>query len=172
MSHLVEKAFPFSAQAVQADTLHAADFMNQLVFALLECMGDNLSLARGEEKSSDIERLDHKINLVIFMLNNLIQPSQTRPAAHLLRLGADSLAWQSEAPLREGQRLLIELYLSPSLSLPLRCHVRIDAQKDGWVTAGLVGLAEDERAAWSKWVFRQHRQSIAQSREQEQRQSG
>lgn len=172
MSHLVEKAFPFSVQAVQSDTVHEADFMNQLVFALLECMGDNLSLARGEEKSSDIERLDHKINLVIFMLNNLIQPSQTRPAAHLLRLGADSLAWQSEEALREGQRMLITLYLSPSLSLPLCCHVRITGQEDGWVTADLAGLAEDERTAWSKWVFRQHRQMVAQTREQAQRQSG
>jgi hypothetical protein len=135
-------------------------------------MGDNLSLARSEEKSSEIERLDHKINLVIFMLNNLIAPSHTRPAAHVLRLGADSIAWQSEESLRTGQLMLIELYLTPTLSLPLRCHVRIDTQQDGWVTASLSGLAEDERAAWSKWVFRQHRQMVAQSREQGQRQSG
>jgi len=172
MSHLVEKALPFSAQAVQSDTLHEPDFMNQLVFALLECMGDNLNLARSEEKTSEIERLDHKINLVIFMLNNLVQPSQSRPAAHLLRLGADSLAWQSEDSLREGQLMLIELYLSPTLSLPLRCHVRIGAQQDGWITASFSGLAEDERSAWSKWVFRQHRHMVAQSREQAQRHSG
>ena len=169
MSYLVEKSFPFSYQAAPSDAApEPADASQQLVFALLECVSDSQGLVRSEEKSSDIERLEHKVNLVIFMLNNLIQPSQVRPESHLLRLSADSIAWQSETRLPEGQLIAIELYLHPMLSLPLRCVARVGTPQDGWLSATLSGLTEEGMSTWSKWVFRQHRHQVAQAREQAQ----
>lgn len=166
MSYLVEKSFPFSFQTVTSDAVPEPDATQQLVFALLECVADGQGLVRNEEKSSDIERLEHKINLLIFMLNNLIQPSQVRPESHLLRLSADCIAWQSETPLPEGQLIAIELYLHPMISLPLRCIARASIQQDGWMSATLSGLSEEGMSTWSKWVFRQHRHQVAQAREQ------
>ena len=172
MSYLVEKSFPFSSHVVSTDTANDPDAMQQMVFALLECLGDTGSLLRSEEKTSDLERLEHKIDLLIFMLNNLIQPSQVRPAAQLLRLTADSIAWQHSEPLSAGRHVIIELYLHPRVAMPLRCEARIEHQEQGWTYASLAGLSEEAQSAWSKWVFRQHRHQIALAREQEQRQSG
>ena len=166
MSYLVEKSFPFSFHAMQSDAAPEPDASQQLVFALLECVADSQGLVRSEEKSSDIERLEHKINLVIFLLNNLIQPSQVRPESHMLRLSADSIAWQGETRLPEGQLIAIELYLHPMISVPLRCVARVGVQEGDWCTAILSGLTEEGMSTWSKWVFRQHRYQVAQSREQ------
>ena len=168
MSYLVEKSFPFSYQAAPSDSAPEPDASQQLVFALLECVADSQGLILSEEKSSDIERLEHKVNLVIFMLNSLIQPSQRRPELQLLRLSADSIAWQSETPLPEGQLITIELYLHPMISLPLRCVARVGTLHDGWLSASLSGLSEEGMATWSKWVFRQHRHQVAQARERAQ----
>ena len=173
MSFLVENSYPFAWHAVQTDTVPEPDAMQPLVFALLECAGEpRAALDQSEEKASDIERLEQKINLVIFMLNNLLQSTHARPESQRLRLAADSIAWQNATPFPAGQLLSIELYLHPMITLPLRCYARTTTHAQGWTTASLAGLSEEGMSAWSKWVFRQHRQQVAQVREQGQRQSG
>ena len=167
MNYLVEKNLPFSYRPVAAETSCDTGTMNQLVFALIECIGDGIGLPQVQDLASDTQRLEHKLNLVMFMLNYLIKPTQDRPATCLLRLGSDSIAWQAETPLAQEQIVLIELYLEPMLSLPLQCCARIIGQQEGWCMAQLTGLTEEGMSVWSKWVFRQHRQFVAHSRERD-----
>lgn len=166
MRYLVEKNLPFSCQVMTGSSNFKTEPMNHLVFALLECFGENVGLPQsGVETGSDIERLEHKLNLVLFMLNNLIQPNLSRPAVQLLRLGTDSVSWQTSVSLNSGQTVLLELFLHPMLSLPLQCCAEVIELEEGWCTASLTGLTEQDKTVWSRWVFRQHRHFVAHSRE-------
>jgi len=165
MACLIEKQLPFSCHLpASSDFTQAGN--NDLVFALLECLVEGINIQRQQDFGSDIERLEHKLNLVIFMMNNLVQPAHSRPAPRLLRLDTDSIAWQSDTAYQHGATLHITLFLHPMLPIPLQCAVCVEDYQDGWCHARLQGLSEDALASWSRWVFRQHRHLIAQTREQ------
>ncbi len=166
MSCLIEKQLPFSCQVKVASERDGYAEQNDLVFALLECLAEGVSIQRHQDFSSDMQRLEHKLNLVIFMMNNLLQPVQSRPEPQTLRLDTESIAWPCANKYAMGTKVHIELYLHPMIPIPLVCTVQVEACQDGWCRASLLGLSEDAMSSWSRWVFRQHRQFVAQSREQ------
>lgn len=166
MSCLVEKQLPFSCQADVVSQHDSFAENNDLVFALLECLAEGVNIQRHQDFSSDMQRLDHKLNLVIFMMNNLLQPVQSRPDLQTLRLDTESISWPCASKHAVDTKLRIALYLHPMIPIPLTCTVQVEQCQDGWCRARLLGLSEDAMSSWSRWVFRQHRQFVAQSREQ------
>lgn len=166
MSCLVEKQLPFSCQVDVVSRHDGSAENNDLVFALLECLAEGVNIQRHQDFNSDMQRLEHKLNLVIFMMNNLLQPVQSRPDLQTLRLDTESITWPNEIKHAVGTKVHIELYLHPMIPIPLVCAVEVQACQDGWCRASLLGLSEDAMSSWSRWVFRQHRQFVAQSREQ------
>ena len=137
--------------------------MNYIAYSLLEQTGQQV-IARDNDFDSDIQRLDHKIDLVIQMLGQLIKTQQTRPASTLLRLGAETIAWQNPQA-KVGQEYLITLFLFEAIAVPIQALVRITELDGEWCTAQFVSQSADEQSAWERWVFRQHRRQVAHTRD-------
>lgn len=165
MACLIEKKLPFSYCAGADNSVDISIVSNDLVFALLECLADGVNIRRQQDMATDTERLEHKLNLVIFMMNSLLQPMQMRPASVTLRLDTESIAWQTSTEFEPRSTVHIEIYLHPMIPLPLRCPVRILECQHGWCHAQLHALSDEALSSWSRWVFREHRHVIALSRE-------
>lgn len=162
MSYLVEITAAFEFQPLISDQpLYRGD--NAIAFALLEQYSDT-PIARDREPETELQHLDHKLNLIIQMLGQMMQASQSRPPLHLLRLGADFVAWQ-QSQLQAGSQGTIELYLFDEMVLPIKAQVEIFQVTDGWSYARFSGPGEEALSAWERWVFRQHRRAVAQQRE-------
>jgi len=136
---------------------------NQVAFTLLEQFNEQ-GIQRENDFDSDIQRLEHKMNLIIQLLGQMMASQQTRPAAVELKLGADFIAWY-EPEATPSDEFIIELYLSEEIALPVQARVVVDELDNGWCQARFEGLSYEEQSAWERWVFRQHRRNIANKRE-------
>ncbi len=160
MSFLVETTLPFH---VTTDTAQVASF-NHVAFSLLEYLGDGNRLQQNEA-NSDIQRLEHKVDLLLFLLSQFMQQQQKPPAAQTLRLNSDSISWQTSEQFEVGQLVSITLYVHHTIPVPLCCQLEIVEQDTHWVFGRLHNLAEEDMAAWSRWVFRQHRRTVAMNKQ-------
>ena len=138
--------------------------MNHIAYSLLELTGQEV-IARDNDFDSEIERLEYKINLVIQMLGQLTQPSQARPKPVLLRLGAETIAWQ-DSQAQIGQRYIVTLYLNETVAIPIQACVEIVEKSANWCVGRFTSQTPDEQSAWERWVFRLHRRQIAHEKEQ------
>lgn len=162
MSFLIEIYCPFAWKSWSVDDGVTEFPLNNIAYTLLEETGYH-GIARENDFDSEIQRLEHKINLVIQMLGQMMQSQQARPDKVQLRLGAETIAWQNPDA-KIGQRYLVSLYLYESVALPIQAYVDV-AENDGeWCTARFVALSADEQSAWERWVFRQHRRQVANTR--------
>lgn len=163
MSFLVETKCAFSWKPWSADDGLIEFPMNHIAYTLLEQSGSQV-IARDNDFDSEIHRLEHKINLVIQMLGQMMQSQQTRPQAVPLRLGAETIAWQAPE-LKTGQHFIVTIFLYESVAMPIQAHVEIIDKDADWCTARFVSQLPDEQSAWERWVFRQHRRQIAIAKE-------
>lgn len=136
--------------------------MNHIAYSLLE-QASHQAIARDSDVDSELQRLEHKIDLVIQMLGNLQQSRQTRPKAITLKLGAETIAWQVPE-LAIGQHCMVTLFLSEAIAIPIQAHVEIIERDGEWCVARFVSQSPDEQTAWEHWVFRLHRRQIATAR--------
>ncbi len=184
MSYLVEKEFAFTCDpltttgASTSPSLPDSDpspsnlYSNIYnvsstfpVFALLDSLTDYIHNLGDQDLKSDNDRVENKLNLIIFLLNNLVGSQKTKPSLQRLRLSAEGLAWQDKRSFHEGQVILIHLYPDEVMNVPLVCQVIVTQKNKSWYHATLNGLSEDEMSAWSKWVFRLHRFQVSQARQ-------
>ncbi len=114
-------------------------------------------------ENPDLARLEHKLDLVLRLLGLLLEQQQTPVPARRLRLCADEVSWKGTLPLRPGELLWLELYLEPQ-SRPLCLQGELLAVAPDLTRIRLVLEDSLFRETFEKWIFRQHRRAIAQSR--------
>jgi hypothetical protein len=163
VSYLVETKCAFSWKLRSSEETASEFPMNHIAYSLLE-QSVHPVVVRDSDFESDIQRLEYKLNLVIQMLGQVIQPQQSRPDVMQLRLGTDSIAWNHPGA-KIGEQYSVSLFLNPSIAVPIEAIVRVTDVTDGWCTASFVNRSTDEQSAWERWVFRLHRRDIAHSRE-------
>jgi hypothetical protein len=137
--------------------------MNHIAYSLLD-QTEQLAIKRDNDFDSEVHRLEHKLDLVIQMLGQLLHTQQTRPASVLLRLGAETIAWRHPAA-KVGEQYRVTLFLYESIALPVQAIVEIKDVEEDWCTAQFVSQSSDEQSAWERWVFRQHRRQVAHNRD-------
>jgi len=162
LSFLVETKCPFSWESCSADDGVAEFPLNHLAYTLLEEAGHQ-AISAEKDFDSELQRLEHKLNLVIQMLGQMMHSQQPRPQAVSLRLGAETIAWQHPAA-QPGQRYIVTLFLYRSVTMPIQALVEVIEQDRDWCVARFVSPAPEEQSAWEHWVFRQHRRQIANAR--------
>ena len=126
---------------------------------------------RDEEHAGTPEsaRLEQKVDLLIEMVGHMVSQSGSRPAAVVASLNAAGLDWRptdnrsSAAPMvQPGTTGTVEVYLRESVAEALRLPgAVVAAGSDGRISFGFRDLAEAEVDALERFVFRQHRRSIA-----------
>ena len=139
---------------------------NQLILTLLDNLEDSLHHKPDGDAVNEIPRIEAKLNVIMHLLGQLLQDRQSSQSTESIRFSSDTLAWQVQQPLPGGSRLLVTLYPDPGVPLAMRFAAEVIDVRDHWMEVDMQGLAEDELAIWSRWVFRQHRRQVAQARSQ------
>lgn len=128
----------------------------RLALAILAGQGDVADSAPAQQ------RLEARLDLMLELALQQRYPLLARHAA--CRIGLEAVAWYHHTALPPGSQGLLSLQVqSPSaLTLQLPLTIRhCQPQADGFaIVAGWGPALGDAQAAWERWVFRRHRQSI------------
>lgn len=116
--------------------------------------------------SSDILRLEAKVDLLLGLVTRVLAVHQSSPALVNVVLSAQHIRWQdgliTEANSIAGEYGLIDLYVYPLIAVPLSLPVRLLTA----TSAQLVGLNAYTLNGLEKFLFRQHRRAVACARQQ------
>lgn len=106
-----------------------------------------------------LDRLEAKLDLALHLLARVLEP-QAAAGARNVRLGAESLGWDDDAPPAPGQPLVLRLRPSEQLPLTLALPALALAPEAGRAQARFQVLPEDLTDALTQFIFRRHRQAI------------
>lgn len=164
----LEGRFPVAWRAdpslrAETDTvlLHESNLMLLNALAVLE----QPRVPEGEEHAvlrQELFRLEAKLDLVTSLAARLLARYEQTPPLAGVRLTARGFVWLDGAPQGgAGETGVIELHAHPLAASPLR----LPATLTGRGGAELLDMPPLMRDALDKFLFRQHRRSIAESRQ-------
>lgn len=168
----IEGQFDVSWQAMaapctEAELLRMND-RNLLVLNAIDVMDAHRHASDSDENDAlhlDVQRIEAKVDLLLDLMNQLLKAKEGGAQSWHLLLTASSVTWQQH-PLspRVGDYLLLDLYIHPSVSMPIRLPMECVSTQQG----RFYGISPALQNALDKLIFRQHRRAIAvnkQSRE-------
>lgn len=140
---------------------------NRLLFSLLEAGHEPAAHDPHHHASPELQRIEHKLNLLIGMVGQLLGAAQPQTGATTVRLSCRDLQWWAgEAP--PAEELLLDLYLEDSAPRALEVIARVVSVKEKAgryrIEARFVSLDEYEENQLEKWIFARHRRMVAQAR--------
>ena len=113
-------------------------------------------------------RVEAKLDLMLSLLGEMLAGQQGLPAARPMCLGGEVLCIDgiSDQPLpAAGDWLRLQLYLMPSIPRPLVVAAEVlSTETPNRLLLRLTGLSETTQDLLERFVFRQHRRTIAQAR--------
>ena len=155
-------------EAPDSVQLKAIALQNQRVLKAVWLFAEEVSAELSTDHDAmaqEIVRLDHKLDIILAALGQLIGNSTSLPASSRIRLGAASLEWTGDSPLETGVLYRLELYLLPNLPLPLVLvgQLLTSRMDNGRYLHGLEFdlTSENIGALLEKIIFREHRREIA-----------
>ncbi len=153
---------------LDAEALNAGNEQTLRLLAAVEEFFPDIADEHGQ--SHEFARLELKLNLLLELVTQLLAAQRSLPPASPLRLNAHAVEWDhiGADPPKTGDRLLLEVYLSPEVPRPIRLPAQVlqvqAAAGEANVTAALAQLSELVVELLEKFIFRRHRRSIAHSR--------
>lgn len=162
--------FPLRWQPLAAESpTDAARRDNADLLRVLALVEEPLGEGGEERGSAELQTINAKLDVLIGLLGRVLGAQQVMPAEADVRLHATGIEWSDAQPPAAGERILLELYLSPSHPGPLRLAARVTAcaardARTSRVKARFEDQDEPTRAWLEKHIFRHHRRLIAQRR--------
>lgn len=105
-------------------------------------------------------RLEAKLDLALHLLALNLLGAHAPPPPAWITLWSEGCALGTELALQPGDEIVLNLYLSPALALPLKLAATIMAQGHGELQAHWIAMPEAVRESWEQWLFRQHRRMV------------
>lgn len=121
---------------------------------------------REAEAQPGRERLEAKLDLALHLLAQALYGGQTPPPPRAISLSAAGAELASTEALHMGEHLVITLYLSSTLALPVRMPAEVVEAGPQRFTVRWSGMPEACLDAWEQWLFRQHRRHVHEQRSQ------
>jgi hypothetical protein len=136
---------------------------NVRLLQALAAIEDHGASEKPDESSSDLARLDFKINLLLDLVGQLVVANRPRLAPVAIRFNAQGAVWQCGTPLpRAADHGVLEIHLRDFLAEPLRLAGTITkVSADGEVTARFVPVGEAVADMLERAIFRHHRRQVA-----------
>jgi hypothetical protein len=116
----------------------------------------------------DLQRLDHKLNVVIQLVARLLKREDGVPAPRSVRLHAGGLEWAADGAEPAGGHGTVTLYVSRHFPQPLVLPGRFAPPRQDagtrWARFEFLGLAPPVEELLARLIFRHHRRAIAGTR--------
>ncbi|MDZ4299259.1 MAG: PilZ domain-containing protein [Moraxellaceae bacterium] len=150
------------AQFFSANEFAAFNDNNLTLFTALSLM-DMSHTVESEDNSSlhaDFVRVETKLGIMMSMLSRLMAQHQLVPSLAQVTIADRYALWHQSAPWQVDDMGVLELYIDVTVAVPLQLPAKINA--DG--AAVYEGLSIACLNGLEKFLFRQHRRSIADAR--------
>jgi hypothetical protein len=163
---LLPVAFKSLARPLDAAAAAAMADRNVRVLQVCATIEEQGALERNKDEASsgstDLMRLEVKVNLLLDLMGQLLAAAKPRPPATVIRFNALGGVWKSTAPPRVGEQGLLDIYLRDSLPQPLTMIANIThVSPDGQVRATFSPPGEAAADLIEKLAFRRHRRQVA-----------
>lgn len=116
------------------------------------------------QESKQWERVEAKIDLLTILMARVVAAGETLPPVRRCVLTAQELEWEEAEGPAPGSRLRVELFLHPSVPLPLQLSVVVESRDEtatpASVKATIQGCLPDEQDWLEKTLFRHHRRTL------------
>lgn len=124
------------------------------------------------EESSDVmqelARLDLKLNLLLELVGQVVYRQADIPGFSPVKLFARGVEWRCENAPEPGQKVMLRLYVQRGIPKPLCFYGEAvstpEEQRAGVAKVVFHGLSQSVADWLEKFIFRQHRRSIAHSK--------
>lgn len=116
--------------------------------------------AREGESDTSMARLEAKLDLALHLLALSVHGHKPRPHPARITLWAQGCLLGTDQPLQSGDEIVLGLYLSTTLPLPLKLAASVTASGDAERQVSWIAMPETVQAAWEQWLFRQHRRMV------------
>lgn len=154
---------------IELQALERANLTNlRTLFALEIHAGDSADDSVALANANELKRLDFKVGVLLELVGQLYARQQAIPPEHPLTLTTNGLSWRDADLLPIGCALRLELYCNLNYPRPLVLHTHIT---DVVPFAGGYEIhtrfhqpSEFLQEALERYIFLQHRRSIAHSR--------
>jgi len=161
--------FPFSDDQISDLNQSAADILSAIIS--LEQMSYEHAESDKKSVSTDIQKLEQKIDFITELLVKVIQSQNILPLKKDIKMSAKHVEWVSELSLRKGDYCLLSIFLSPKYPTPLDIPVKILSShskdsNDAMIEAQVLLSDETVIDDLTRMVFLYHRREIARKRTQ------
>jgi hypothetical protein len=150
-----------------AETNAFAD-RNVRILQVCAALEDHGTLEKQDETappSTDLARLEVKVNLLLELVGQLLAAHTRRPEPVMVRFNALGAQWKANDLLRVGEQGLLEIWLRESLPQPITFAAHIThVAADGNVKASFAPPGEATADLIEKLAFRRHRRQVAGAR--------
>ncbi len=113
-----------------------------------------------------VARLEAKLDLALHLLAHSLHGQHTAGRPAPITLGAEACSLATDQALQAGDEIVLGLYLSPALALPLKLAATVMSSAHGDIRAQWIAMPEAVREVWEQWLFRQHRRMVQERRGQ------
>lgn len=143
---------------------------NLTALELLEAQED-LNVLHHEGRvnhSQELARIEHKLDLLLNLVGELIFQQRNAAAVSPLLIGLHGMAWPETKKISQEHTIIIELFLhphTPSLCLSGKVVDTVTKNTQTWYVIKFDDPGDAVTALFEKWIFRQHRRSIAKNRQ-------
>ncbi len=166
-----EKKFetPFSGDQICDLNKSAADVLSAIIS--LEQMSYEHTEPDKKGVSSDIQKLEQKVDFITELLVKVMQSQHALPFKKDIKMSAINVSWIPEVSLSIGDACLVSIHLSPKYPTPLDLPVEIlssnlNVSKDATIGAQILLSDETVIDELTRMVFLYHRRQIAHKRMQ------
>ncbi|WP_366515694.1 PilZ domain-containing protein [Solimonas marina] len=162
---------PFSWRPAAADEPLArwAD-QNQRMLAAVAALGERTLVDADAPGAAEFERLHRKVDLVIELLGALLHQGRTDVSPTALCLSSEGLSWPAAAGApTPGSRVSVSIELHPCAPTAWQWTGEVSAAPDGEVMLHFAVMPEPLVGEIERYIFLQHRRSVADARSPGQR---
>lgn len=160
------ETMPLSWQPGGVDSLPAAQAEhNQRVLAAVATLEERWRSDADTAQAQELDRLNHKFDVMIELLGALLRSVQPQAASHSLQLSIAGLSWAPEEALPTvGSSITVSLQLHPCAPSAWRWAGEVIAHRDGEIHVRFAPMPDALSAALERHVFMRHRRSVADAR--------
>lgn len=121
---------------------------------------------REGEADAHTARLEAKLDLALHLLARSLQGRHVLPPTQPITLWAEGGSLGTGQGWQPGDEVVLRLYLSAALALPLKLAATAVASPPGEGRLQWLAMPEAVKEAWEQWLFRQHRRMVQGQRGQ------
>lgn len=143
---------------------------NQIAFMLNDILSVTPPSESANRPGRDYTQLDMKLNVVIYLLAELLENRSSASAKQKLTISADALSIVPDQILSIGQQVLVELYLDEQLKWPIKLVGSV--VEDATARPQHVTIVFDKHdlgihECFEKWLFQLHRRDVQAMHQQQ-----